>query len=307
LRGFSPAQRDLRGRYALIAAMALLIALNLATLAQAYPESLAVDPGCCATRPLAKDFSAYYTAAWRLVHDPSQVYSPGYLNDGEFQILPQPESFKYLPSFLLVILPLLALPYGEALLCFDAAQFLLLPLMAFVLYRLTARRSLAVAGALAVLVLLQPSPLPPADISVTYYWQWAEGQAKVIQTALLLGAFFLGSSGRSRMSGALFGLSAFDPRFALMAIPLFAAYNRGRIRSAFALLGITMVSTNLLLLYPGVGSGFIRMLATSGVDTPIYPYAFIPLLTVLSLTLLNARRIAITLSSKGPESYLENA
>ena len=107
-------------------AMGIFIALNLVTFIQAYPETMVIDSGCCGTTPLAKDFSAFYTAAWRLLHDPSHIYTPGSLNDGEYQIYPHPETYKYLPSFLLMVLPFLALGYQQALTAFDVFQFLLL-------------------------------------------------------------------------------------------------------------------------------------------------------------------------------------
>jgi len=91
---------------------------------------------------LAKDFSAYYIGAWRLIHDPSKVYTRGLINDGEYQIYPQPQAYKYLPSFLMVVFPFLSLSYHDALIAFDAFQFMLLPLMAFLFTGCSARRVL---------------------------------------------------------------------------------------------------------------------------------------------------------------------
>jgi hypothetical protein len=83
--------------------MFCLIALNLFTFARAYPEILTLNSGCCSNQVLAKDFSAYYVGAWRLFHDTSNVYAPGNVSDGFPSIPPRPESFKYLPSFLLTV------------------------------------------------------------------------------------------------------------------------------------------------------------------------------------------------------------
>jgi len=84
-------------------------------------------PGCCSNQPLAKDFSGVYTGAWRLFNDPAQVYTQGYVADGEVHIYPQPEQYKYLPSFLLLVSPVLLVKYQDAIVLCDIVQFSLLP------------------------------------------------------------------------------------------------------------------------------------------------------------------------------------
>jgi hypothetical protein len=271
--------------------------LNLIVLAAAYPETMVIDSGCCGNRPLAKDFSAFYTAAWRLFNDPGQVYNSGYVNDGEYHVLPQPEAYKYLPSFLLLVSPFLALPYQQALTAFDVFQFLLLPLIAWLVYELTKDKGLAAAVFVAAVALLLPSPTPQWSLSVAYYWQWAEGQSKVLETFLLLLSFYLGKSQRPYLSGIVLGVSAFDPRFALVSLPLFFMYNRSSLSTAFLSGATAFLLTNAALLIPGVGSGFLITLFSSGLTTPLYYYSLIPLLTVISLTLLNLR--AVVTSFKG--------
>jgi glycosyl transferase family 87 len=291
------ADRPSRSRIIFVAAVAGILALNLVVLAAAYPETMVIDSGCCGNRPLAKDFSAFYTAAWRLFNDPGQVYNPGYVNDGEFHVLPQPEAYKYLPSFLLLVSPFLALPYQQALTAFDVFQFLLLPLIAWLVYQLTREKGIAAAVVVAVVALLLPSPTPHWSLSVAYYWQWAEGQSKVLETFLLLLSFYLGKSQRPYLSGIALGMSAFDPRFALVSLPLFVMYNRSRLSVAFLSGAAAFLLTNATLLVPGIGSGFLTMLFASGLTTPLYYYSLIPLLTVVALTLLNLR--AIVSSFKG--------
>jgi hypothetical protein len=276
-----------RSRTIFVAAVLVLLALNLVVLAAAYPETMAIDSGCCGEKLVAKDFSAFYTAAWRLIHDPGQVYTAGYLNDGEYHVLPQPESYKYLPSFLLMALPFTALPYQQALIAFDVFQFLLLPLIALLVYELTKEKGLAVAVLVATIALLLPSPSTHWSISAPYYWQWAEGQSKVIETFLLLLGLYLGKIKRPLLSGVAFGLCAFDPRFALVAAPLFIMYNRPSLGRAFGAGAATLLATNATLLIPAVGSGFLTMLFASGLTTPLYWYALIPLLTIVALTVAN--------------------
>jgi len=285
------ADRASRSRIIFVAAVSCLLALNLVVLATAYPETMVIDSGCCGNRPLPKDFSAFYTGAWRLFNDPGQVYTPGFVNDGEFHILPQPEAYKYLPSFLLIVSPLLALPYQQALTAFDVFQFLLLPLIAILIYELTKEKGLAIAVIVAAIALLLPYPDPQWGLSAAYYWQWAEGQSKVLETFLLLLSFYFGKSKRPVLSGIALGMSAFDPRFALISLPLFYMYNRPKLPAAFISGAAAFLLSNSMLLIPGMGAGFLTMLFSSGLTTPLYYYALIPLFTVIALTLLNLREI----------------
>ena len=277
-----------------VVAVSVLIVLNLFTLIAAYPQTLTITslPGSSeGPRPLAKDFCAYYVGAWRLIHDPSQLYTVGFINDGEPPLYPHPELYKYLPSFLLMIAPLLLVSYQQAFAIFDVFQFLLLPLIAYMSYELVRKKGLAVTLIVSVIVLLQPSPLPHWSFSVPYYWQWKEGQAKVFETFLLLLSFYLGSVGKPKLSGIALALSVFDPRFALVALPLFVMYNKDKILASVTALIGTLVASNLMLLYPGLGMGFLVMVFGSGLTTTFYPYALIPLLTVLSISVVNAKEI----------------
>jgi hypothetical protein len=283
---------------AFAAVVAILIALNLMILIQAYPETLKVDSGCCAPtgRLLAKDFSAYYTAAWRLFHDPSQMYTRGFVADGEYRMpnVSQPESFKYLPSFLIVFSPFSLLPYQSAFTAFDVFQFLLLPLMALMIYGITRGRSFGVKVVLAAIVLLLPIPLHAGEwsVSVSYYWQWAEGQSKVLEAFILVLMAYFARAERPRLSGVVFGLSFFDPRFSLLALPLFLGLNT-RLRAAGAWALGAMAVTNIPLLYPGVWQGFVGMVLGEGLSTPMYYYSWIPLATVISLTAVNWEDIVL--------------
>ena len=286
------AWRKIASNKIILAGMLCFIALNLFTFTRAYQEIFTLDSGCCANHTLAKDFSAYYVGAWRLLHDASNLYTPGAIKDGGPSIYPRPESFKYLPSFLLFILPFLPLSYQNALVAFDGLQLLLLPLMASMIYRLVRSKGTAVTLIVAAVVLLQPSPAPHLGLSLSYYWQWGEGQAKVLETFLLLLSFYLGAEGKPRLSGAAYSMAAFDPRFALISLPLFLVYNRQELRRATtSALGVLLAS-NFAFLFPGVGSGFVAMTVNSGVTTPLYPYSFIPFLMVVCLTVLNAKGIA---------------
>jgi hypothetical protein len=267
------------------------ILLNLYTFVKAYPETFAVDSGCCGNQILAKDFSAYYIGAWRLFHDPSNVYTKGFVSDGEPYISPQPEQYKYLPSFLIFVAPLLSLSYQNALIAFDIAQFLLLPLMAFLIYKLLRDRSTLTIAVTIVLVILQPSPIPHWGLSASYFWQWGEGQDKVLNTALLLLSFYLGRVRKPVLSGTVLALGAFDPRFFLLSLPLFTVYTKLDPKKAWLSLIAGLVVFNSPLLIDGVGTAFLQMVFQSGVGTPLYYYALIPSVTLVSLIVLNAKEI----------------
>src|ERR1700730_8262166 len=146
-----------RSRILLIAGFGVLISLNLYTFSIAYPQIATLDSGCCSNYPLAKDFSAFYVGAWRLFRNPGEIYFHGYLNDGEIQILPQPEQFKYLPSFLLLVAPLLVLNYPQALVAFDIIQFLMLPLVGLLVYKLVSEKGMVLTFLVGVIAMLLPS------------------------------------------------------------------------------------------------------------------------------------------------------
>ncbi len=282
---------EARQKVILISVAVVCILLNLYTFVQAYPETSAIDSGCCANEILAKDFSAYYIGAWRLLNDPSNIYTKGLVDNGEPYIYPQPQGYKYLPSFLWFITPMLSLSYQDALIVFDVVQFSLLPVMVFLIYSLLKNRSITIISIVIVLVILQPFPLPHWGLSASYFWQWGEGQDKVLNTFLLLMSFYLGQIRRPILSGAFLSLGAFDPRFFLLSLPLFAIYNRLDAKKAWLSMIATLAAFNIALLIDGIGTGFLQMAVQRGVGTPLYYYAYIPLLALVSLIVLNAKGI----------------
>ncbi|MFI5205642.1 MAG: glycosyltransferase 87 family protein [Candidatus Paceibacterales bacterium] len=240
---------------------------------------------------LPRDFSVYYIAAWRMFHNPSQIFTTGHITDGEPTIYPSLTPYKYLPSFLVLISPLITLSYYPAFWVFDAFQFALLPLMAFLLYELLEKKNPAIAFLILVLVLLLPYPMPGRGLSVSYFMSWAEGQAKIFLSFLLLVSFYFGYKGRAALSGVAFALGAFDPRFALLALPLFLFYNKAKLKAAFVPMIITLIGTNFMVFYPGTAQGFLDMILGSGSTTPLYTPAWIPLVMLVSLILVNSRQM----------------
>jgi hypothetical protein len=276
----------------LIIAVTILVTLNLYTFIVAYPETYTPSPGINTSGSiLAKDFSAYYVGAWRLWHNPSQIYHFGALGTGEPLTPPYPEAYKYLPSFLLVASPLLSIDYQQALLVFDIIQFMLLPVMAYMLYKLLGGKHLAVTLAVVTVALLLPFPTLNWGLSPSYYWQWGEGQAKVLLTFLLILSLYLGSKGKPVFSGIALALGFFDLRFGLLAIPLFVLYNRKNLKVASLTALAALFLSNLMLFYPGMGTGFVSMVFSSGITTPLYYYALIPFLTLMALIVVNFREM----------------
>jgi len=286
----------------------VLIVLNLYTFVAAYPETYALSPGINTTGTiLAKDFSAYYVAAWRLWHNPSHIYTVGALGGGEPVINPAPETYKYLPSFLLLSSPLLALKYQEALLAFDIAQFLLLPLMALLLYRLLEKKGLILTFVVMVIALLLPFPTSHWGFSPSYYWQWAEGQAKVLETFLLLLSVYFASRKRPVLSGVILAFGFFDPRFGLLAVPLFVMYNWKSLKLALPSLVGALALSNIVLLYPGTWPRFVDMVFLSSLSTPLYYYSLIPFFTFVFLIFINLKEMIVTFDYyKVFERYTKN-
>ena len=109
----------------------VLFVLNLFTFSLAYSTITHADL-YGDNKP--RDFSVYYVTVWRMFHDPSQIFTAGYLHDGEPVTRPFLTPYKYLPSFLILISPLASLSYYPALWGFDLFQLALLPLIGILLY-----------------------------------------------------------------------------------------------------------------------------------------------------------------------------
>jgi hypothetical protein len=264
----------------------VIVALNLYTFSVAYPTLN--QPLNFGGQDQPRDFSVYYVASWRMLHDPTQIFTSHSLNNGEPAITPPITPYKYLPSFLVLIAPLLSLSYYQAFWVFDAIQFLMLPIMAFLLYKLFENKHPIVALAVLALVLVLPYPQAGRGLSVSYFMSWAEGQAKILVAFLLLLSFYFGYRGKAAWSGVAFALGAFDPRFAVLALPLFAFYNKGKLKTAFAVGAVLFVVLNAAVFYPGVAAGFLGMVFGTGTTTPLYTPALIPAVMLILMYTVNA-------------------
>jgi hypothetical protein len=163
----------------------------------------------------------------------------------------------------------------------------MLPFMAFFIYKILSGKPLAVTIIVIVIALLLPLPGTQWGLSPSYYWQWGEGQAKVFITFLLLLCFYFGWSNKPVLSGITFAFGLFDPRFGLLAIPLFISYNRKNLKLASASAAISLLLSNGMLLFSGIGSSFATMVFSNAVATPLFYYSLIPLVTLSVLIAVN--------------------
>jgi hypothetical protein len=120
---------------------------------------------------------------------------------------------------------------------------------------------------------------------------WAEGQAKILLAFFLLVSFYLGYKGKPVLSSVVFALGAFDPRFALLGLPLFLFYNRSKLKTALPTMVLALSALNLVVFYPGVYQGFVGMVFSSGDTTSFYTPSWIPLVMLLCLIAVNARQM----------------
>ncbi len=243
----------------------------------------------------ALDFGSSYIAAWRLLHDPSQLYTNG-LVSGDYSLGMNPTEFKYLPYYAVFIIPLLVFDYVTALVSWNIFQFLLLPIIGLMLYKCLKGLHLLVILTSMWVVLIQPLPFAPNYtihlqqfyFSQSYYWQWAEGQSKVFLTFLIVASYYFAKTHRPYLAGVLYGLSFYDPRFGLYSIPLFLLINRNQYRRFSLATFVTLLVGSSILLYDGLAASFVNMVVSSGIRTDFFQYTWIPFYSIAVLTVIEA-------------------
>ena len=298
--------KRLSNRQLIILAIAVAIALNVISFSVAYPE---ISKPQSATS--ARDFSAYYTSAYRLLHNPTKIYFDG-VQPGDYPILPQPQTFKYTPSFLILFSPFLTLSYLDALRVFDLIQLALIPLLAFFVYKLVKDKNYFLAPIAAFIVLIQPLPTPsinqpPAPLinlglfsinsqsfAPSYYCGYVFVNAHILQTVLLVGALYMGFVKKPWLSALLFAFGLLDPRAAIVAFPLLLWYNRGKIKEFLMAATVFVLVTNLpFFLYYDVGATFLRTELDSSIISQSYAYDWIPIYGVIALTIMEIATVIL--------------
>jgi hypothetical protein len=275
------------------------VIINVIYFCIAYPETLKPEPNS-----LARDFSAYYIGAWRLFHNPTQIYS-GMAQPGDYQILPQAQTFKYTPSSLMLFAPFLSLSYPNAMITFSFLQFALLPLLAFFVYKLTKDKNPIIGSIVTVIILIEPLPVPPIFSSTTgllnygtvglnvlslapsYFIGYVVVNAHILQTILLVGAFYFASIKKPWISALLFAFSAFDPRASIFALPLLLWYNRQKIIQFISGSAIFLAVINLpFFFYYNIGLTFLFNGTSGDIASQMYSYDWLPLYAVMALIIM---------------------
>jgi hypothetical protein len=284
---------------ALIAVIALALLLNFSVFLSAYPQT--IEPTYAG---LARDFSAYYSGEWRLFHNPTQIYHDGAL-PGDFQLVPPPLPFRYIPSFLVFFAPILLMSYQDALNAFNIIQLLLIPVLGYFVYKLLKNKNIFLATAVALIVVVNPVILAPSnahDVANFLHWRvfslhiqtispmylsgYILANAHILQNVLLVGALYFGFAKKPWLSALLFSFGAFDPRGALLALPLLLWYNRGSIRKFFGGAAVLLAVTNIpFFFYYGIGFAFLSTQVDAAVGSFMNLYDWIPPFSVAALTL----------------------
>jgi hypothetical protein len=265
----------------------------------AYPEISHVEFGTT-----ARDFSAYYIGAWRLFNNPTMVYHDGGIV-GDYALEGVPQPFKYVPSFLILMIPFLAFKYIDALVVFDFLQLALIPLLAFFVYKLVKNKNV-VLGCLAawtIIACLWPTPasnipwtepihlglfdITQQSFSPAYYCGYVYINSHVLQTILLVAAIYFGYLKKPLVSALLFTFGLMDPRAALFAVPLLMWYNRDRLYR-FLLASLILGAVTLLpfFFYYDVGLTFLQTVLKADIISQSYAYDWIPTYSVLALTIV---------------------
>ena len=274
-------QRELlfkKKKLILISTIAIALALNAYTFSLAYPETF---------KPMstiyARDFSAYYIGEWRLFNNPTAIYIGGN-QPGDYYIPPNVQTFKYTPSFLIFFAPFVSLSYQNALNVFDILQFVSIFALAFFVYKIVKDKKLAGAAIVAIIILIAFQP--------GYYWGYVQANAHIIQTSLIVGALYFGFSKKPWLSALLFAIGAFDPRGALLALPLLLWYNRQKLPKFGAGIVASLTALNLpFFFYYNIGLDFLRIEVNGNIVSQIYSYDLVPIIAVATLTIFEVATI----------------
>jgi hypothetical protein len=131
------------------------------------------------------------------------------------------------------------------------------------------------------------SSINPQTFSWSYYWGYVCGNAHVLQPVFLVGAMYFGFSKKPWLSALMFALGSFDPRFALLALPLVVWYNRKSLsRFAVGTVGFLTAMNLPFFFYYGVGFAMLNANLGGNNVSQMYSYDWIPFYAVLVLTLV---------------------
>jgi len=177
--------------------------------------------------------------------------------------------------------------------------------LAFFVYKIVKDKNLVFAAIAVIIILIEPLPTPPINqealnllqcrffslnpqsFSPSYYAGYVLANAHVLQTILLVGALYFGFTKKPWFSALLFAFGSFDPRASLLALPLLLWYNRKRILPFIAGAVSFLAITNLpFFFYYNIGFTFLRSETSGSIISQMYPYDWLPIYAVITLTIL---------------------
>ena len=191
-------------------------------------------------------------------------------------------------------------------------QLALMLVLAFFVYKLLKDKNRTVGAVAAAIIMLAPLPTPPIDqaaldflhyrflslnpqsFSPTFYVGFALGNAHILQTILLVGAFYFGFAKKPWLSALMFVFASFDPRAALFTLPLLVWYNRQAIRPFIVGTVGFLALTNLpFFFYNHIGFSFLHTEVTGAIVKQMYPYDWLPLYTTATLMVVEILSVGI--------------
>jgi hypothetical protein len=296
-----PMKLPLNKKTAISLVILLAVVINFQIFCYAYPQTF--EPQA---PDLARDFSAYYIAAWRLFHNPTAVYSDG-VQPGDYQLIGKPQTFRYPPALLILFVPLLTLSYQNALNAFDIIQFLSILALAFFVYKLIKDKPLIASSVVAVIIIANPILFLPSvkysvtsflhwrivslnlqTISPSYYCGYILANAHILQNTLLVGALYFGFAKKPWLSALMLTFGILDPRSALFALPLLLWYNRNDILKFILGSAVFIGATNIpFFFYHGIGFALFQSNFRPAVNlAEMILYDWIPFCSVSALMIL---------------------
>lgn len=299
-------RQKLSNKQIVLLVILIAVTLNIISFCIAYPQITKPE-----SATLARDFSAYYTGAYRLLHNPTKIYADG-IQLGDYPILPHPQPFKYVPSSLILFAPFLTLNYLSALTVFDVLQLALIPALAFFVYKLVKDKNVLLGAIVATIILIQPLPTPSSNyppsplinfwlfsvnsqsFSQSYFCGYVYVNAHILQTVLLVGALYLAFAKKPYLSALFFTFGLLDPRAAIVAFPLLLWYNRQEIRKfVFGTIIFVLATTLPFFFYYSIGSTFLFMELRGSIVSQWYAYDFIPIYGVAALTIIEIVTVSL--------------
>ena len=229
---------------------------------------------------------------------------------GDYQILPNPQTFKYTPNFLVLFAPFLSLSYQNALIAFNFLQVALIPVLAFFVYKLVKDKNVIIGSAAAFLIIVGTYPTPPVfstaltinhsgfgfnifGFAPEYLIGYSVVNAHLLQTVLLVCALYFGFAKKPWLSALLFTFGCLDPRAALFSVPLLLWYNRQHLRQFISGSAIFLAVTNLpFFFYQNVGFAFLKTEVNGNIVSQWYGYDWLPLFAVATLMIAEILSVA---------------